>query len=153
MEIRQRTATLDDASLLLKWRNNAAVREFSRNSNQIENKEHYEWLKARLERVQFEPFLLFETDFKAIGMSRLDIATEGTNKFEISILVDPKYQGNGIGSKILKMTCMTHFGSSPNSTIISIIHNHNFASQKLFLNAGFEFVTAFGKFLHFEKKP
>jgi spore coat polysaccharide biosynthesis protein SpsF len=151
MEITQRTANLGDAAILLTWRNNASIREFSLNSNCIESEEHLDWLTARLGRVQFEPFFLFEANTQLIGMSRLDRAAGTANKFEISILVDPNKQGNGLGAKILDITCAFFFGLYPNDTIVSIVHERNFISQKLFLRAGFELVNTVGKFLHFEK--
>ena len=85
MEITQRPATLGDAAILLTWRNNPSTREFSHHSGLILSDEHLEWLTARLERIQFEPFFLFAADHQAIGMSRLDILSGSVDKYEISI--------------------------------------------------------------------
>jgi UDP-4-amino-4,6-dideoxy-N-acetyl-beta-L-altrosamine N-acetyltransferase len=151
MEITQRTATLDDAAQLLTWRNNSNTRKFSLYSEVIQGDEHLKWLTARLERVQFEPFFLFEVDYKAIGMSRLDIVAGLFNKFEISILVDPDQHGMGVGTRILNMTCETFFKQHPNKTIIARVHTHNLVSQKLFVNGGFEQLNHTDDFLYFEK--
>jgi len=151
MEITQRTATLADADVLLNWRNNPSVREFSLQSEVIAMDEHLNWLLGRLERVHFEPFFLFVEDHKMIGMSRLDIVSEQTNKFEISILVDPDQYGKGVGTRILNMTCESFFSLHPNKTIVAKVQVHNFVSQKLFTNAGFELRNPVGDFLHFEK--
>lgn len=151
MEITQRTATLSDAAVLLTWRNNSSAREFSPNSDPIPSVEHLEWLTARLERVQSEPFFLFATDYKMIGMTRLDVVSGAVNTYEISILVDPNQHGKGVGTKILNMTCETFFGLHPDNTIIASVHGQNFVSQKLFISAGFELLPSVGNFLHFEK--
>ena len=151
MEMTQRTATLGDAAVLLTWRNNPSTREFSLHSELILSDEHLEWLTARLERVQFEPFFLFEADYKTIGMSRLDVVSGSVNKFEISILVDPNQYGKGVGTRILHMTCETFFSLHPDYTIVASVHQHNFASQKLFTSAGFELLSSVSDFLHFEK--
>ena len=151
MEITQRTATLDDAAVLLTWRNNPSAREFSVHSELIPSDEHLDWLTARLERVQLEPFFLFAVDHEVIGMSRLDAVSESTEKYEISILVDPNQHGKGVGTNILNMTCKTFFSLHPNNTIIAKVHQHNFVSQKLFTNAGFQLLPSAGTFLHFEK--
>ena len=151
MEITQRTAKLEDAALLLAWRNNPSVREFSLHSGVIQNDEHMDWFTARLERVQHEPFFLFVADYESIGMSRLDFMFESTDKYEISILVDPNQQGKGFGTKILNMTCGAFFSLNPDKTIIANVHQHNSVSQKLFLKAGFQLINSVGNFFQFEK--
>jgi RimJ/RimL family protein N-acetyltransferase len=151
MEITQRNATLADADVLLNWRNNASAREFSLQSELIAMDEHLKWLSGRLERVQFEPFFLFAEDQKVIGMSRLDVVSGQTNKYEISILVDPDQHKKGIGTRILNMTCESFFSLHPNKTIVARVRLNNFVSQKLFTRAGFELQNPVGDFLHFEK--
>lgn len=151
MEITQRTATLDDAAVLLTWRNNPSTREFSLHTGLIPDNEHLKWLTARLERLQFEPFFLFTVDYKTIGMSRLDVVPGTVDKFEISILVDPGQHGKRVGTRILNMTCESFFSLRSDTTIVAKVHEHNFVSQKLFTNAGFELRTHVGHFLHFEK--
>lgn len=152
MIITQRTATLCDAALILTWRNNPNTRKFSKNSEQIPDDQHLEWFRARLERIQFEPFFLYEAEFKAIGMSRFDIASGFANKFEISILVDPNEHGKGVGRKILDMACATLFGLNSDYTIVAGVHQQNFISQRLFAGAGFELRPSISDFLNFEKK-
>jgi RimJ/RimL family protein N-acetyltransferase len=152
MIITQRTATLGDAAMLLTWRNNPITRKFSINSEPIPDNQHLEWFKARLERTQFEPFFLYEVEFKAIGMIRFDFASGTANKFEISILVDPNQHGNGLGRRILNLACATLFGLHPNHTILASVHKQNFVSQKLFASAGFALLPSVGNFLKYEKK-
>jgi RimJ/RimL family protein N-acetyltransferase len=152
MIITQRTATLGDAAVILTWRNNPNTRKFSKNSEQIPDDQHLEWFRARLERIQFEPFFLYEAEFKTIGMSRFDITSGAANKFEISILVDPNEHGKGVGKKILDMACATLFGSHPDHTIVASVHQQNFISQRLFVSAGFELLPSVGDFLYFETK-
>ena len=151
MEITQRTAAFSDALVLLTWRNNPRVREFSVHSELIPTNEHLEWLTARLERVQLEPFFLFESDHKVIGMSRLDVISKSTGKYEISVLVDPNQHGKGVGTRILNMTCESFFSMHPEDTIVATVHQQNFVSQKLFISAGFDLQSSSGDFLHFEK--
>lgn len=151
MNITQRIATLDDATILLNWRNNKSTREFSRQSEKIGPDEHIEWLIARLKRVHSEPFYLFDTEFKAIGMSRLDAISESPGKYEISILVEPDQHGKGVGTTILSLTCESFFTLYPNYAIVAYINPDNYISQKLFTSAGFELMPPLGKFLHFEK--
>jgi RimJ/RimL family protein N-acetyltransferase len=142
MIVTQRTATLGDAAILLTWRNNPITRKFSINSEPIPDNQHLEWFKARLERTHFEPFFLYEVEFKAIGMIRFDFASGTANKFD----------GNGFGRKILNLACATLFDLNPDYTIVASVHKQNFVSQKLFAGAGFELLPSVGNFLNFEKK-
>ena len=151
MEITQRNATLDDAAVLLTWRNNPRVREFSLHSGLIPIDEHLNWFSGRLVRAQFEPFSIFVANHKLIGMSRLDVISESADEYEISILVDPNQHGKGLGTRILNMTCESFFNLLPDKTIVAKVHVHNFVSQKLFANSGFELRTTVGDFLHFAK--
>ena len=153
MEITHRTATLGDAAVLLSWRNNPSAREYSLQSELIPSDEHLEWLTSRLKRAPVEPFFIFTADNELIGMSRLDAAIESTSKYEISILLDPSQQGKGLGTKILHMTCETFFSLNPRNTIVAKVHQHNYVSQKLFTNAGFQLLHSLGNFLHLEKTP
>ena len=153
MDITQRTATIRDAEVLLTWRNNPSVREFSLRSELILIDEHLKWLSDRLERVQLEPFFLFAANNKKIGMSRLDALSGSTDRYEISILVDPDEQSKGVGTRILNMTCESFFSLNPNKTIVAKVHELNLVSQRLFANAGFELRDPEGDYLQFEKNP
>ena len=151
MELSLRTATLNDADVLLAWRNTPNVREFSQKSEIISNDEHLRWLLARLKRVQLEPFLIFIENQKVIGMSRLDVLPEEDDCFEISILVDPSQQGKRLGTKILDISCQNLFDLYPRGIIFAKVHKANYISQKLFLRAEFDLLEIAGDFLIFKK--
>ena len=151
MELSHRAATLDDADLLLAWRNAPNVRALSQNGEVISIDEHLRWFLARLERVQFEPFFLFLEDQKVIGMTRSDLISEETDRFEISILIDPSQQGKRLGTKILDFSCKNLFDLYPRGTIIAKVHKANHVSQRLFLRAEFDLLEPSGDFLIFEK--
>jgi RimJ/RimL family protein N-acetyltransferase len=143
---------MDDAAILLAWRNHPVTRKFSRQTEYIRSDEHITWLIARLKKVHLEPFSVFFEDFKAIGMSRLDAVSESKSEYEISILVDPSQHGKGVGTKILNITCANFSNLHPNTTIVASINLHNHVSQKLFTSAGFEIKSSDGDFLRFVKK-
>jgi spore coat polysaccharide biosynthesis protein SpsF len=151
MKINKRNATLGDAAQLLEWRNNPSVREFSLNSELILIEEHMSWLSNRLERIVFEPFLIFQLDNELIGMSRLEIVLGTLDEFEISILVDQNQQNKGIGTRILQMTCERFFSLHPDKTIVAKVHHNNLVSQKLFQNAGFRLQSSKQNFLYYKK--
>jgi RimJ/RimL family protein N-acetyltransferase len=138
MEITQRTAKLSDADILLTWRNNLFVRNYSSNSELISVEEHLAWFLNRLDRIRLEPFLIFVSGNEICGMSRLDFVLEREDEYEISILVDPAKQGLGLGTRILKLTCDVFFDLHPQKSIIARVHKNNLVSQRLFINASFE---------------
>ena len=152
MEITQRTANLSDANVLLIWRNTPSAREFSSNPELIPIEEHLEWFSDRLERANFEPFLIFSTGQDLIGMTRLDAVPGSSNEYVISILVDPMKQKLGVGTKILKMTCDYFFNLNPQKTIIAMVHQHNLISQNLFHKASFKLRSTQDTYLEYEKK-
>jgi|LakMenEpi03Aug12_release.lakeMendotaPanAssembly.Ray.scaffolds.fasta_scaffold1227342_1 RimJ/RimL family protein N-acetyltransferase len=151
MEITHRTATLNDAAVLLAWRNDSSAREFSINSEIIPMDEHLMWLSDRLQRVQLEPFFLFAMGDNLIGMSRLDVVSGSDYKNEISILVDSRQRSKGIGARILNITCNSFFNLHPDKSIVANVHRSNFVSQKLFERGGFKLITSEDEFLSFEK--
>lgn len=152
MKICQRPAKLSDASTLLKWRNDPRVRDFSVNSLEITEIEHINWFTKRLSRQELEPFLFFESNGRAVAVARLDKVPGENENFEISILVDPNFQGYGIGTNVLRMTCESFFSYSANKTIIATVHRRNVISQKLFENEIFQRVGEDNEFFYYEKR-
>ena len=150
MNITFRNANFEDASLLYFWRNSPEARNFSQKSEPITLNEHTEWLSSRLLRISEEPFLLFFLDQKPVGSIRLEFESNKYEKFFISIFVDPAYQGMGIGEKILEITCEKYL-SVDEATIIAKVKKSNLVSKKLFIKAGFKFVSNSDEYMIFEK--
>ena len=150
MKITFRNANFEDASLLYFWRNNPEARNFSQKSEPITLNEHTEWFSSRLLRIDEEPFLIFFWDQKPVGSIRLEFESNKSEKFFISIFVDPAYQGMGIGQKILEITCEKYL-SVGEATIIAKVKKSNLVSKKLFIKAGFEFVSNSDEYMIFKK--
>jgi RimJ/RimL family protein N-acetyltransferase len=68
-------------------------------------------------------------------MIRLDTLSYGIA--EISILVEPSLQGNGLGSRILKQSIEHAFNRLSYFELRASIHIENIASKKLFSKFGF----------------
>lgn len=132
------------------WRNSPEARNFSQKSEPITLNEHTEWLSSRLLRISEEPFLIFFWDQKPVGSIRLEFESIKSEKFFISIFVDPAYQGMGIGEKILEIACEKYL-SVDEATIIAKVKKSNLVSKKLFIKAGFKFVSNSDEYMIFEK--
>lgn len=92
-----RRATMGDAELLHRWRNDPSVRAVSHCPDEIRWADHVRWLEASLVRAD-RHVLVAERFGRPVGTLRFEIA--GTCA-TVSIAVDPALHGFGFGSAIL----------------------------------------------------
>lgn len=151
MKLTQRSASLDDSDELLSWRNNPETRMYSVNSNLISYDEHQKWISDRLNRIHNEPFLVYSLENTMIGMARFDSVSDAIDKFQISIMVSPTRQSEGLGTLLLRKSCETFFSRYPRGIIVARVHVENSVSISLFKKAGFEQLSKKKSFLCFEK--
>lgn len=117
-----RPASLEDANILLRWKNDKVMRKFAVvTHSRIKWEDHIEWLKYNIQTIQ----IILEGN-KKIGMLRV------TKDREVSINLDPKYRGMGYGSKIISEFC-------PKGVWAKIV-NGNVASMRVFLANGFKII-------------
>lgn len=130
-KLQMRRVCKTDSKQLLTWRNYSEVRKYSRQTEIITDEEHEIWFEDKLQSVQSncEIFIFSESDL-LVGMSRIDIAETGCA--EISILVDPGFQGRGYGTRILGQTISHALDERGLSELEAIIHRKNLASLALF---------------------
>ena len=92
-----RPATMDDAGLLLAWRNDPVTRASCRCSEPVDWAEHAAWL----ERVLADPtreISIHELNGVPVGTTRLDWSD---GEAEFSITVAPKYRGRGVVRSVM----------------------------------------------------
>lgn len=92
-----RRATMDDAALLHAWRNDPSVRAVSHSPGEIAFADHCRWLEASLGRAD-RHLLVAERGGVPVGTLRFDVAGD---RATVSIAVDPRFRGSGIGPAIL----------------------------------------------------
>jgi UDP-2,4-diacetamido-2,4,6-trideoxy-beta-L-altropyranose hydrolase len=128
-----RRATMADAEILHRWRNDDAVRAASFSSDPIPYADHCRWLERAL--VDPERILLIGTLSKApVGTVRYDIAAD---RATVSIVVAPKAQGRGVGAALLEAG-EAYLGNVAQVTQLDAeIKPDNGASLRLFARAGF----------------
>ncbi len=131
-----RLATLEDARAIFKWRNHPEVRKFARNVGPISFTTHLAWIKNKFsDQAKTARIFVFELDNQRIGMTRIDKV--GINTFEISIIIDPEYQGKGYGKSLLDMTASILRNEGLSCLILAFVHKNNYSSRKLFLQSGY----------------
>src|SRR2546427_12691793 len=92
-----RPATLDDAKLLLEWRNDAVTLANSRNSDPVPVDAHLEWLKATLGNAD-QMLVIGELSGEPIGTVRFDRLT--ANTWEMSWTLAPEFRRRGLGAAL-----------------------------------------------------
>lgn len=123
MELRK--ATMADAKILHRWRNDPLTREQSVNAEEVWWPEHLAWLKASLANKS-RRLMIAEQDGQPVGTVRIDYGQET----ELSWTVAPEYRGNGLGKAMVQ-------AALPQGPVIARIKADNIASQKIAAQAGF----------------
>lgn len=119
-----RKATIKDAKKLLKWKNDSETRKFAIvTNNKIEWNDHLQWLKKRLER----------SGFYIIKHGKKDYGDLRFEENEVSIRIDPKARGKGIGGWAISRA-QEMFDELTAKIVVG-----NVASLNLFTGKGFRF--------------
>lgn len=113
---RMRQATMDDAELLLAWRNDPAVREASFSTAVVELEGHKAWLASKFGSIR-----IAEVDGVPVGQVRVDGDT-------VSYSVAAEYRGKGYGTQIIR--------SVMRQPLVAMVKHGNVASQHVFERLG-----------------
>lgn len=92
-----RRAEAADRDSILAWRNHPAIRSVSRNSAEIDARQHGAWLHAVIANPSVE-LLICQSREQAVGVLRYDIHGEAA---EVSIYLVPERLGSGLGREVL----------------------------------------------------
>jgi len=120
-----RPAGLQDAALLLLWRNDPLTRRFSINDAVVGWDEHIAWLEASLAMETRQ--LLVAVRGRPVGLVRID-RDEAT---EMSWTVAPDARGQGVGRSMLAAALPIR------GRIVARIKSDNVASRRLASRVGF----------------
>lgn len=123
-----RPATIDDASLLLEWRNDPLTREASVNTDPVGWDGHVEWFRSSLTNPN-RKLLVVEVNEEPVGTVRIDYGDET----EISWTVAPSARGRSLGKQMVQ-------AALPDGPVIAHIKRENIASQRIAQAAGFKLV-------------
>ncbi|CAK0764063.1 N-acetyltransferase domain-containing protein [Gammaproteobacteria bacterium] len=137
-----RLATIQDADLLLEWRNNPETRKASHHGAEIKREEHISWLTKTLDN-QNRKLLVAEKSGTPVGVVRADFS-EGV--WELSWTVAPNARGYGVAKQMVKMLAMLI--SEPIRAEIKV---DNKASVRIAENAGLKFSRQSNGVLHYRR--
>jgi RimJ/RimL family protein N-acetyltransferase len=94
-----RPATLEDAELLLKWRNDMTTRMASHTVDEVKLEKHIEWLKTTLQNKNRQLYVAEEKG-TFVGTVRADFEN---GVHELSWTVAPEARGQGVGKRMVAL--------------------------------------------------
>jgi RimJ/RimL family protein N-acetyltransferase len=98
-KIHLRPARIQDAEVLLEWRNDPETRAASHNSEEVKKEEHISWVKKVLADKKRRLFIA-EEDGRPFGTIRVDFS-DGV--YKLSWTVAPNSRGRGLGKEMVKL--------------------------------------------------
>ena len=129
-----RRADTADRDSILAWRNHPAIRRVSRNSVEIDARQHEAWLQAVIANPSVE-LLICQSREQAVGVLRYDIHGEAA---EVSIYLVPERLGSGLGRDVLAAGEAWLRAERPEvGRIWADVLAGNHGSMQMFRNAGF----------------
>ena len=133
--IRLRSATLDDAQMLWDLRMEPATRAASQQDSDFSYPHHLKWLKHTLDSPTMAIFILQNTNKVPVGYLRFH--RKAAKHAYVSIAVNSKSRGKGIGTAALVWGIRRLFRLWTVEKIVGLIKAENTASQLMVLKAGF----------------
>ena len=133
MSVTLRPVAMDDAELLLAWRNDEATRAASINQEPVALGDHLAWLGRVLANPDRHLYI-GELGDEPIGTVRLDGDGE---RAEVNITIAPEARGRGL-SKALLRALVAQGGRLGFAALDAVVRHDNAASLALFDRVGFE---------------
>ncbi len=140
--IKLRPVTLQDADLLLAWRNDPETRGASHNSESVRTDEHLAWLENTLNNERRKLFIA-EEDGSPVGTVRADFVD---GEHELSWTVAPSARGRGVAKRMVSL-----LAGQILTPIRAEVKPGNKASARIAEYAGLKFAEEVDGVLHFRR--
>ena len=141
-----KSASIIDSLDILRWRNDSLSRKFSINKNLINSDDHNKWYKKHLDNDN-NCLLICHNNREKIGFVKYEKFKN--NKLYVSINLNPKFRNKGFGSKILIKSQNLKRIKESKLSLYARIRLNNFASIKVFENAGYKKIKKFKNYYLF----
>lgn len=141
-----RKAALEDADLLLRWRNDPEIVALGSSGKTVTRDEHLAWMRQVVEGSSTALYLV-TCDGTPVGQLRFDRRDAST--VEVSIYLQAQHRKRGAGREALLLGCQRAFADSAISAISARVLRSNAASQAFFRAGGFADASASGQELGF----
>lgn len=124
--------TDNDANIIFEWQNIPGIRKYFRNPSSPSWREHENWFREVIKSKKIHAYII-KWKLQKTGIVRLDVCDDDLNTMEVSVLLDPQYQGRGIA----KVALQSIQDMNPNAILMAYVHPDNTASQGLFRSLGY----------------
>ena len=141
--IKLRPATIQDADLLLEWRNDPETRSASHKTAVVQREEHISWLLKTLDNPS-RRLLIAEENEVPVGTVRADFS-DGV--YELSWTVAPDARGYGVGKRMV-----AQFANQISEPIRAEIKSGNTASARIAEHADMQFDREVDGIIHFRRE-
>lgn len=134
-----RPATVDDAEMIVNWRNLDEVMKYSVNRDPFTVEGHLNWVKKHIDTGDTVQFIicLKESD-RPIGSTYLKDIDRTKKSAEYGVFIgDTSVRGRGIGTEVLNLTVEYAFGSLELDEVRAEVLEYNDISLRHFLHNGF----------------
>jgi RimJ/RimL family protein N-acetyltransferase len=129
MEIKLREVQEKDIDFIFELRNNEEVRKYMFNTEPLIYEKHVTYWRNRIEKK--EPSYIIEKDEIKVGFVKLDYCNM-EKSYYIGIVIEPKYQGEGLGKKTIEILKQKH------GKLLAKVKPDNEKSKKMFESLGFK---------------
>jgi RimJ/RimL family protein N-acetyltransferase len=126
MHLRQ--ARMEDAELLLRWRNDPVTRQNSNNTNEVQSHDHKSWLEKSFLNPDRKIFIAMSDS--PVGAVRLDYNGDAC---ELHWMISPEHRNRGFGKQMVELAVQI----AKANILHAQIKPANFASMKIALANGF----------------
>jgi RimJ/RimL family protein N-acetyltransferase len=137
-----RPATLQDADLLLEWRNDPATREASHSTARVPRDEHLAWLSATLANAD-RKLVIAEENGAPVGTVR---AERANGVWNLSWTVAPQARGRGVAKRMVAL-----LASRISGPIRAEVKAENIASARIAEHAGMTLERESDGVLHYRR--
>jgi RimJ/RimL family protein N-acetyltransferase len=129
-----RRSTEADAEVVFRWRNTDYVRSTRLNKEFEDFQQHLSWWRRALVNSGVRLYMCLDERDVVVGHTKVIIrGTAARKDAEISVIIDPKFHGNGFGSKAIKLTSTLAFDTIETLRVIyALIKKDNVPSIKTF---------------------
>jgi RimJ/RimL family protein N-acetyltransferase len=135
--LRLRRVREEDCGLLWEWINEPEVRSMSFSSQHIPWEDHVAWFISRIDSSDHILMIALNQIDEPVGLVRFDLEDDEAT---ISIVIDPRFRGQGYGSMLIKMGSRWLLRGKRTRLIHAYIKPQNLKSSSAFERAGYQFM-------------
>ena len=137
-----RPSTIEDADILLEWRNDPETRKASHNTTKVERSNHVSWLSGTLTNPDRRLYIA-EENGDLVGTVRTDYA-EGV--WELSWTVSPRARGRGVAKRMVAI-----LANEISEPIRAEVKTGNISSARIAENEDMVFEREIDGILHYRR--